>query len=535
MFRALKTGEAARVIPIIGTLIPVILLLMSAASGSINLNEVWAILILLSGLIFLVFQNLTGKFSRNELLVESVSALFFANSYYLLKIAYGSADFLSVFVYSRLILVPVILAIVIIPFLRKKVLGAHAQHPKVNIFSKTGGLLFIGQAAGGASQLMLTFAISLASPAVINSIQGIQYIFIFILSLILAKRFPLAFNEKFSRLNLAGKVIGIILIFLGLWMLSFSASIKTSPKLGVTFSPRYAAELGLNADEVFEAILTDLKPKAVRLPIYWDEVEKEKGKYDFSQLDKYLQKLEGKDVDVVLVVGFKQPRWPECFHPLWSKSEQDAQFNKSILELVKNEVSYFKKYKNIKYWQLENEPFLNFGVCPRPNYERVLKEFTQIKEIDTRPILMTDSGELSDWFHTFKMTEVFGTTLYRNVWNPWFGVLEYPWPPIFYKVKAEAVKLLTVSFKKDVIISELQAEPWPDEKKSLGQIGKDRLQELFPAKQLVENIEYARLTSFSQIYLWGVEWWYFMKVNQIPDYWQSAKMMFNEPVVSTRF
>lgn len=527
MFKALKNGEAVRVIPVIGTLIPVILLFMSGVSGSVNINEIWAVSILLLGLIFLIFPYLKGRFSREELLLELVSALFFADSYYLLKLAYNLSNFLSVFVYSRLILVPVILAILLFPYLRKIVLDNHSHHPKTNLWSKTGLMLFIGQAAGGSSQMLLTFAISLANPAVINSIQGIQYVFLFILSLIFAKKFPAAFSDKLTRANLTGKITGIILIFLGLFVLSLSTRSNPDVKLGITFSPRYAAELGLNPEEVFEAILTDLKPRSLRLPVYWDEVEKEKGKYNFSEIDKYLVRLEKNNIETVLVLGFKQPRWPECFQPLWSKSERDPEFSESIINLVKNEVFYFKKYKNVKYWQLENEPFLDFGICPKPDYPRVLEELSQIKAVDPRPVLMTDSGELSTWLPTLNLADIFGTTLYRNVWNPWFGIVQYPWPPVFYKLKAQTLQFITGSLNKSVIISELQSEPWPDEKKGLGQIDISEQQKLFTVNQMAENIEYGKLTGFNEIYLWGVEWWYFMKINHSADYWSLAKMMFN--------
>lgn len=527
MFKALKNGEAARVIPVIGTLIPVILLWMSALSGVVNLTEVWAVLILLSGLVFLIFPYFKGKFSKEELVLEITSALLFANSYFLLKIAYDSSSFLSIFVYSRLILIPIILIIILIPFLRKKIFTNHTQTPSLSLFSKTGFLLFIGQAAGGGSQILLTFAISLASPAVVNSIQGIQYVFLFILSLFLAKKFPTAFGEKITKIDLIGKVIGIIFIFFGLWLLAYSLPSDNKPKFGITFSPRYAQELGLDPDEVFDEIVNDLKPTVIRLPVYWDEVELEKGKYDFSSSEKYMRILENKKIETVLVVGFKQPRWPECFQPIWSKSETDEEFKKSILSLVKEEINHFKKYKSIKYWQVENEPFLDFGICPKPNYTRVAEEISALKKLDQRPILITDSGELSSWYHAIRISDVFGTTLYRQVWNPWFGIVEYPWPPIFYYAKAQIIKFISGSFGRPIIISELQAEPWPDEKKSLGQIYVTDQQKLFPTQHLANNVEYAKQTEFTEIYLWGAEWWYFMKKNNIPDYWVYAKILFS--------
>lgn len=525
MFRALKTGEAIRVIPVIGTLIPIILLFMSAVSGSINLNEIWAVIFLLLGLIFLVFPYLKGKFSFEEIGQEVISALFFANSYFLLKIAYDAHDFQSVFVYSRLILLPIILIILAFPFLRRLILSG-ASHKPGNLFSKTGFMLLVGQGSGGLSQLLLTFAISLANPAVINSIQGIQYVFLFILGLLLSKKYPAAFNDKLNRAHILGKVVGIVLIFFGLWVLSFGTTSESKPQLGITFSAKYARELGLDSNEVFGKILTDLKPEIIRLPVYWDEVEKTPNQFDFSESLWLVQQAQKYNREVILVVGFKQPRWPECFQPEWTKSLNREQFNSELNELVKTEVETFKKFPNIKYWQVENEPFVEFGICPKPNKELLLQEIKTVKDLDSRPVIITDSGELSNWIEAMKTSDIFASTLYRAVWNPFFGTVSYPWPPIFYRIKANIVQFLTNTTNEPIMISELQAEPWIDDGQNIKSTPVSKQMELFPVKQLAKNTQFAQETRLGPVLFWGAEWWYYMKLQGISDYWRNAKIIF---------
>ena len=39
-------------------------------------------------------------------------------------------------------------------------------------------------------------------------------------------------------------------------------------------------------------------------------------------------------------------------------------------------------------------------------------------------------------------------------------------------------------------------------------------------------LEYARATRFEEQYLWGVEWWYYMKENGHPEFWDRAKELF---------
>lgn len=222
MFKALKIGLVQRVIPAIGSLNPLILLAIAYVSGSILINEVWAIIVLILGLVFLTLSDWRGKFIKSELLLEVLAAALFAFSYMFLKEAYLRTDFISVLVWSRFILIPLAVLFLTIPSLRKKVLPNPTQGLTM---AKKGGLIFVfGQACAGISQLLIFFAISLASPVLVSSLQGTQYVFLFILSLILAKKFPQIFGEKYTFLIMLPKIIGIVLIGIGLSLLASTSS-----------------------------------------------------------------------------------------------------------------------------------------------------------------------------------------------------------------------------------------------------------------------------------------------------------------------
>jgi hypothetical protein len=47
-------------------------------------------------------------------------------------------------------------------------------------------------------------------------------------------------------------------------------------------------------------------------------------------------------------------------------------------------------------------------------------------------------------------------------------------------------------------------------------------------KQLKENIEFASRSGHREIYLWGVEWWYYLKEKNQPEFWNEAKSLFKE-------
>lgn len=519
MFKALKSGLISRVIPLIGTLTPLILFLVAVWQENINISQTWAVGFLILGMLVLTANDWKGKISKKELSFELLSAVFFAFSYLILKEAYLKENVLTVLVWSRFVLIPLALVFLFVPALRRKVLGVKGQG-----FSllKKGGLLFaFGQISGSLGQLLIFFAISLANPALVNSLQGTQYVFLLIIGLVI-------FKENYSKKVLLLKILGILFISLGLYILAFASTEDKKSKLGVTFSPKYAYELGLNPKMTYIRILDELGVKRVRLPVYWDQIETFPNTLSFTQVDFYIEQALERNVEVVLVLGYKQPRWPECFAPIWVEKLMVQEKEKKILELVRKEVEHFKKYPNIVAWQVENEPYFPYGRC-QPKISRILeKEVDLVRSLDIRPVIVTDAGEPGLWFPILKEADIFGTTLYREVWDPLFGHQTYPLPPAFYRLKWQLAEALAGKKGVEPIISELQAEPWIPQAVALPQHPIEEQAKLMPVSKIEGNIRFAKEVGFSPIYLWGVEWWYFMEKNGYPEYLEWAKELFSE-------
>lgn len=221
LYKALQVGLPSRVIPIIGTLIPLLLFVQAQTANTINQQQSVAVLILVLGIVFLTFPDWRGsKMSSNELIFEIVSAVLFALSYLVLKQAYLKEAFLTVLVWSRFILIPLAIFIVLIPKLRMGVLTSNGT--RINFLSKAGLLFALGQTAGGFSELLLTFSISLATPALVNSLQGTQYIFLLIFTLILSKYYPTVFKERLTYFSVFSKLFGVFLVGIGLYLLTIS-------------------------------------------------------------------------------------------------------------------------------------------------------------------------------------------------------------------------------------------------------------------------------------------------------------------------
>jgi hypothetical protein len=274
---------------------------------------------------------------------------------------------------------------------------------------------------------------------------------------------------------------------------------------GVSFNPDHARYLGLNPAEVFRTIVEDWKFKKVRLPVQWNTVEVKKDSFNFTEIDSLMAEAEKHGVKVILVVGQKTPRWPECHLPDWaaqlSASEYTARREKYIGEVVK----HYKSNAALELWQVENEPFLEFGACPPFTADDLKNEISLVKKSDAaHPTIVTDSGELHFWGTTARAGDYFGSTLYRIIWNQRTGYFHYDWlPAAWYRFKLWlAGRSPTTAF-----VIELQAEPWMPDKPFMD-VTENEQNKSMNLPQLEKNIAFANSLGFARVYLWGAEWWY---------------------------
>ncbi|MDP1709720.1 MAG: hypothetical protein Q8L21_02430 [Candidatus Komeilibacteria bacterium] len=325
------------------------------------------------------------------------------------------------------------------------------------------------------------------------------------------------------------KVVGVallawLLVFI-IWFIS-GEGVQAPMRIdwGVTFSPRQTDYLGLDSGKVFQALLDDMGVRHLRLMAPWYQVEPVPGRYDFSDIDWYLREAQERDAKVVLAVGRKLFRWPECHEPDWARPLSSAEFEERILSLLRQEIDHFKEFDNIVGWQVENEALLPFGECtPKPNKDLLKKEISLVRSLDSRPVITTESGEISPWFRIGALVDRLGVSLYRVTNNPILGKIYYPFRPGFYQKKAILAKTINPNLQ-NIFLSELQLEPWGN--KPLAEM---TLQEQFKSMDLNRtrgNIEFAQRTGFSEIYIWGAEWWYWLKDKQKDDrFWELGKSL----------
>ncbi len=290
---------------------------------------------------------------------------------------------------------------------------------------------------------------------------------------------------------------------------------------GTTFVSNYATSLGLDPKEAYSAILNEIPIKNIRLVSYWSEGERERGVYDLSELDWQIEQAKNSNIKISLALGLRQPRYPECHMPEWSKSLTKDQWYPELKNYLTYVVNRYKDESSIISYQLENEFFLDdFGVCPDHSRDRLVEEFNLVKSIDPdTPIILSRSNNYGGFAINEPQADIYGISVYRKVHNPTLGYVTYPFPAWYYAFLAQGQSTLS---GKPSIIHEFQLEPWL-KSGSMQDSSIEEQNKTMNVKDVEANINFAKKTGIKEIYFWGSEWWYWRKTNGDPTIWDTVK------------
>ncbi len=324
-------------------------------------------------------------------------------------------------------------------------------------------------------------------------------------------------------------------LYLSLW---FASRLTYPVAFGISFNHDHAQFLGLDWKIMYTDMLDDLKPAHIRIAAMWSDVQPVKPEgafsatggpalgWDFGNVDFMMDEAKKRNTQVLLIVGHKAPRWPECHVPLWY-DHADENSRAQLLAYVSAVVGRYKNHPALELWQVENEPFIpfKFGACQGYDPTAVSEEVALVRSLDPKhKIVITDSGELSTWRKASKAGDILGSTLYRVVETKSGMRWTYDWlPPAVYRLKAR----LWGKSADEFFISELQAEPWFTDATPFDTPVADQ-ERTMNLGRLEKNFAYVEHVGASRAYLWGVEWWYWMKEKQgDARYWEMMKKVFD--------
>jgi hypothetical protein len=327
-------------------------------------------------------------------------------------------------------------------------------------------------------------------------------------------------------------IVGLLVLCLGCmygiarWYIATESSKPLN--LGVSFIPDYAQSLGVNPQATMAALIHQVGVRNFRLTSYWSDMEPSPGHYDFSQLDWEFQQAQAAHAKVTLVVGLRQPRWPECHMPTWAENEPTSVWEPQLYSFITAVVNRYKNSPSLQNWQVENEYFLQgFGTCSNDSRQRLVNEYNIVAKLDPKHTIIVGRSNNALGLPLGKPTpDEFSVSVYKRVWDANFThrYLEYPFPAWYYAFEAGIQKIVT---GKDMILGEMQAEPWPPSGKTIPQVSLAEQNKSLNAARLSGRFKYAEGTGMRTIYMWGAEYWYYrLTVEHDPSVWNVAKKAF---------
>lgn len=313
--------------------------------------------------------------------------------------------------------------------------------------------------------------------------------------------------------------------------------------LGTTFSQLQCRYIGLDYRETFSHICS-LGFDRIRLCSYWNEIESIENQFDFSTLDWLLEESNRHGIEVVLTVGMKAPRWPEFHFPDWLRARYDTTGNPKpvdrnpvIGELTLNFIDKVMRHTrhapNLKYWQVENEPFTRLDITAGRflSYEFVQREVELVRSLALpgQKILLTNAltlpaAQFIEDEHAFReslaLADAVGINVYSKVpaGNSRFYI--QPLGPYWKKLKTWQQTLLKNG--KEDWIAESQAEPW--EPNELVAMNKTEYPSSSP-KQTEKLVTSLTDIGYGTVMLWGCEYWYWQKQNGRDSWWSVVQQL----------
>ncbi|MFA5714830.1 MAG: hypothetical protein WC998_03760 [Candidatus Paceibacterota bacterium] len=221
LFYALENFDVSRIVPMIGATQPIFIALLSAAFWGyekLKGNEALAFVALLAGSVLISIDK-NPKITKKSLEISLAASVLFSLDFILSKFVFLEMPFWQGFIWMR-----IFSFIFVLIFLFDKGFRKEMSEDNAGFNKKTGIIFILAQGAGGAANILQSLSIALAPVtylAIMNSMRGLQYVFLFILTALLYSFFPKVLKEEMSKRMVIQKLVSIILIGLGMAILVF--------------------------------------------------------------------------------------------------------------------------------------------------------------------------------------------------------------------------------------------------------------------------------------------------------------------------
>lgn len=213
LYDALKHADASDVMPVIGAVSAMASFGMSFLflGTVVPPNFVWGIVLLAVGTL-LVSQV---QFTRSIAVLTVHSGLFFALHFIAMKGLFQETSFDDGFFWSRVCFVLFALSLLLVPSYCKKIF----EQTKVTT-KKTGAIVMLNKILAGIAAFMLLKATDWGDVAVVQALDGLKFVFILVIGLVLGQFIPASAGENnYDTKTIFRKFLYVAVISVGFVML----------------------------------------------------------------------------------------------------------------------------------------------------------------------------------------------------------------------------------------------------------------------------------------------------------------------------
>jgi drug/metabolite transporter (DMT)-like permease len=189
MYDALKRADASGVLPVIGAVAAISSFGMTYLflDGNLTQNYIWGIALLSVGTLLVS----TGQFTSNVVLQTIHSGIFFALNLITMKGLFLETNFADGFFWSRIALVLLALSMLLVPVYLEKI-----KSQTKTTTAKTGLLVVGAKVLAGIAAFLLLKATDLGEPSVVQATDGLKFVFILLLGIVIGRFTPLTAGEN---------------------------------------------------------------------------------------------------------------------------------------------------------------------------------------------------------------------------------------------------------------------------------------------------------------------------------------------------
>lgn len=216
-YSSIQRASISRILPIEGGLVPLFTLILAYITGidSLSHRQLLAFALLVVGAMLIDFKKTKNGWHPLAWRDIALAGILFAISFILTKYIYNQTGFISGLIWTRLGLFAGSLFMLAVPKTRRGIFGAPASTSARNKL-----LFYSSHIAGATGSLFQNYAIALGSVVIVNALQGVQFAFVLLLSVVFSEFFPKILREDITIDILIQKLFAIALITGGLVILS---------------------------------------------------------------------------------------------------------------------------------------------------------------------------------------------------------------------------------------------------------------------------------------------------------------------------